>query len=101
MMTRDDLLRAFDACEERLNQGWIRKRPHDHDYVVQGKFVLINDRLRHALWMIHQAREFAAGNPEKAHRWLGFVQGVIWATGLATIEEMKEDNRPQADFVSA
>ena len=101
MMTHDDLVRALTACEQRLDLSWIRKRAHNRDFAISGKFVLINDRLRHALWMVREAREFASGNPDKAHRWLGFAQGVMWATGLATIEDMKDDNRPQADdFVS-
>lgn len=29
---------------------------------------------------------------EKAHRWLGYLQGVLVAFGAATLEEMKETN---------
>jgi len=29
---------------------------------------------------------------EKAMRWLGFIQGVLWATGVRTIDEMRADN---------
>jgi hypothetical protein len=31
---------------------------------------------------------------EKAMRWLGFVQGTLWAMGVRTIEEMKVENMP-------
>lgn len=52
-------------------------------------------QLAHARWMCVEA----ATNPEftegKAKRWLGFVQGVLWSTGVRTIEQMKDDNRPQ------
>jgi len=34
------------------------------------------------------------GRRRKANRWLGFVQGFLWANGIYTIEEMKEHNRP-------
>jgi len=30
---------------------------------------------------------------EKAMRWLGFIQGVLWSTGTRSIDEMREDNR--------
>ena len=32
------------------------------------------------------------GKLEKAFRWLGFVQGVLWASGCRTIAEMRSDN---------
>lgn len=36
----------------------------------------------------------AAGQLEKAFRWLGFVQGVLWVTGVYTIDELRAHNRP-------
>ena len=30
---------------------------------------------------------------EKAMRWLGFIQGVLWICGIYTIDEMREHNR--------
>jgi hypothetical protein len=30
---------------------------------------------------------------EKAMRWLGFVQGVLWVCGVYTLEQLKADNR--------
>lgn len=51
----------------------------------------------HALWMLDRIPEFmAAGRREKAMRWLGFVQGALWAWNYATIDEMKDDNREAA-----
>jgi hypothetical protein len=32
-------------------------------------------------------------NGEKAHRWLGFVQGVLWTQGIFTIDQLRDDNR--------
>lgn len=29
----------------------------------------------------------------KANRWLGFIQGVLWTSGVFTIEDMRDDNR--------
>lgn len=52
------------------------------------------ERLHHASWMCFEIRRFvAAGKIEKAMRWLGFVQGVLWTTETMTLEEMKDDNR--------
>lgn len=30
---------------------------------------------------------------EKVHRWLGFIQGILWTQGIFTINEMREQNR--------
>lgn len=30
---------------------------------------------------------------EKAHRWLGYIQGVLVARGFASLDEMKEVNK--------
>lgn len=52
------------------------------------------DVLGHARWMCSQIPGLVAeGRIEKAQRWLGFVQGVLWASGRKTIESLKEDNR--------
>lgn len=49
---------------------------------------------QHAVWMLCKVPEFfETGREAKAMRWLGFVQGFIWARGYATIDEMKEANR--------
>lgn len=37
---------------------------------------------------------FREGRIEKAFRWLGFVQGCLWATGQYTLDELKNHNRP-------
>jgi hypothetical protein len=31
--------------------------------------------------------------PDKFNRWLGFIQGSMWALGVREIEQMKADNR--------
>jgi hypothetical protein len=50
---------------------------------------------KHVGYMLWQIPQFIKeGRKEKANRWLGFVQGVLWTKGFYTIEEMKEHNRP-------
>lgn len=55
-----------------------------------------NSRLAHVRdRMLPLTNEFAQdGRIEKAFRWLGFIQGVLWCEGIFTIEEMKDHNRP-------
>lgn len=53
----------------------------------------------HALTMCHTAitmlDEAEEANHDKAMRWLGFVQGVLWAAGAFSIDELRNDNRSQ------
>ena len=49
----------------------------------------------HLLSMIPTIRGFIAeGRREKAMRWLGFMQGVLWAEGIYTLHELMDHNRP-------
>src|SRR5688572_13447659 len=44
----------------------------------------------HLSWMLWEACEFYSEDfCEKAHRWLGYVQGVLSSQGMATLDELK------------
>lgn len=48
----------------------------------------------HVLWMCREAQKLAeAGRTEKACRWLGFVQGFLWAKNVFAIEDFKDMGR--------
>lgn len=53
--------------------------------------------LRHALWLTEESRSWGAERIEKKFRWLGFIQGILWMTGEATIEASKNTNKPKED----
>lgn len=51
-------------------------------------------QLEHVNWMCAEIlAALAAGEREKAMRWLGFTQGVLWAQGVYAVNEMREQNR--------
>ena len=53
------------------------------------------DRRCHLHWMCDQIPGFLKeGRREKVMRWLGFIQGTLWALDEYTIEEMKHHNMP-------
>jgi hypothetical protein len=57
--------------------------------------VYVPETYKHLLYMLWQIPHFIKeGRKEKANRWLGFVQGALWANDIYTIEEMKDHNRP-------
>lgn len=45
--------------------------------------------LSHSLWM---TKNMPGGNTKKGHRWLGFIQGVLWANRLFTIDDLRHHN---------
>ncbi len=50
--------------------------------------------LDHVCFMTIEAQEFVNnGRIGKANRWLGFIQGVLWAKGIYTVDKMKDHNR--------
>lgn len=75
-MTNEDIDRALDACADLI---WARSTPP-------------YDRLAHAITMCAKAKAFT--DLGEKNRWLGFIQGVIWSHNLATIDEMREINKP-------
>lgn len=53
------------------------------------------EKLAHLAWMCARSIEFAStGGVDKAFRWLGFVQGVLWMSNIYTINELRDHSRP-------
>jgi hypothetical protein len=54
-------------------------------------------QLEHTAWMcLEIQRALDAGDRERAMRWLGFTQGVLWAHGIYAVDELREQNRAVA-----
>lgn len=66
---------------------------------VEGKDLPIEEikynkhMLNHICWMCQEAQQYVTENSEKTNRWLGFIQGVIWTSGIFTIDDMRDHNR--------
>ncbi len=50
------------------------------------------DQMCHAVWMLDGIIKGYI-QYEKAHRWLGFAQGIIVMRGIATVDDMKFANK--------
>ncbi|MDP3785070.1 MAG: hypothetical protein Q8R12_03275 [bacterium] len=52
-------------------------------------------RLSHLCWMLDEIESFLKdGRRDKAFRWLGFIQGVLWNLEFCSLEDLKNHNRP-------
>lgn len=51
-------------------------------------------KLDHVLWMAHhlESDEAKDYSDAKRNRWLGWMQGVLWAEGVYNLEEQKQHN---------
>lgn len=53
-----------------------------------------NDALKHAAWMCVEARRFLKrGRKDKAARWVGWIQGILWTSGVYSLGDLREHNR--------
>ena len=103
-MTKQTLIRAVGAARttiERHETGARPRRIHDPAWlpVVSGRPhlpALTLTAAEHLLWMCETVLELAELDRfDKAMRWLGFIQGSLWALGWRTIEDVRRDNRKQ------
>jgi hypothetical protein len=92
-VTNEQISEVLAKYEEYLSPYGVPLR-HTSDGVVPDE----TQAARHILWMCGEVRKFLQdGRHEKAHRWLGFIQGVLWKLGHYTISDMRGHNtsRPE------
>lgn len=84
-MTDSEIIEVTDKYRQLLiDRGAVRARGHE----VPNK--------NHLLWMCGQLDDFIRdGRRDKAMRWLGFIQGALWALGIRSVDEMRKDNRSE------
>ena len=87
-MTSEQTIEVLELYDRSLS-GFpaLRASPKDRQPMP-------SESLAHARWMCQEAIALVrAGKADKANRWLGFIQGVLWSAGTFTIDQMKEHNR--------
>lgn len=91
-MTNDQILAVVEKYRAKLQMPasyTVAKRADENSNEHTGQTTY-----NHVLWMLGEIPELLATyKREKAMRWLGFVQGVLWSMGIYSIVDLKEDNR--------
>lgn len=68
--------------------------PHDKTVDILEEVDGVGNVLAHCHGMLDKMEVFVAeGRMDKVFRWLGFIQGCLWATGQHNLEELKNHNR--------
>ena len=91
-MTSEKILEAAKSCKGLLV---VRKIPSIR--FLSDRFPdFESETLAHAHYMLDEIINvfIPAGRLEKAFRWLGFVQGVLWCKQLLIVDNLKDQNRP-------
>jgi hypothetical protein len=100
-MDKEQVIAALEKYEERL-RGFNPERMSG-DEMMKTIITLGHRRaLGHVAWMCTEAKTFVAEDRmEKAMRWLGFIQGVLWMTSFFSVSELKVDNMPKGEEFDA
>jgi len=86
------LLRTEERCPSSNNADPVR---HVSDDPVKDD----RELLSHVRWMLSAIPVLVeGGRRDKSLRWLGFVQGVMWAKGWVTISDLRDCNREEIPY---
>ena len=88
-MTKDQVLAAVKKYDGWLDALNVRSKEVDTSIRMPTR----EQALGHLRWMFGEMATRIAGATGKSDRWIGFVQGVLWFAGFASIDEFKDDNR--------
>jgi hypothetical protein len=70
----------------------LHVKPQRHDGIKPTDEATV--RLEHAGWMCQKIIGYVESDfREKASRWLGFVQGMLWYEQIYSVDEMREHNK--------
>lgn len=86
-MTKKDILRVTQIYRKRLSLEFLESCS------IHGT------NLSHCNNILDNIDIFADKDIEKAFRWIGFVQGVLWAHKIYSIDELREHNKNSLNFI--
>lgn len=90
-MNAPKLIEVIEIYRAKLAHIVPCKEAYPHDVLLRDEW----SALKHARHCLDEIEAFVReGRLEKAFRWLGFVQGVLWACRVYDINELKSHNRP-------
>lgn len=100
-MTPDKVREVLLIYRKKFDELGIPEREYPKDRTPNRATASIDFKnpyyhhLAHCHSMLRKMETFIQeGRMDKVFRWLGFIQGVLWAAGIYTVEEMANHNRP-------
>ncbi len=98
-MTGQKVKTIFQLYLEHLNAahpGIVRQMTEAQTKELS-RGINFENEVSHLKYICVKAQEFVEeGRIEKAMRWLGFIQGVLWSRGYYTLDQLKNHSRPDS-----
>ncbi|MCK5022169.1 MAG: hypothetical protein KAR54_02900 [Candidatus Pacebacteria bacterium] len=89
-MTPQKIKEVIEIYQTRFEKLGIEKTDYPHEKIIDSN----NGILYHCYGMTDKMLKFLEqGRVEKTFRWLGFIQGCLWTSGLYSLEEIKNHNK--------
>ncbi len=96
-MTAEKVRDVLAIYRKKFEELGVVKGEFQSDQIFYPLFSQSNI-LAHCNWMLDEMERFLdKGRMDKVFRWLGFIQGCLWSTGIYSITEMKDHNRQDPD----
>lgn len=93
-MNAEKVQQAIDIYRKKLEELEVSTTPYPHETLLDSSA----RGLEHCHQMLDKMEGFLQENKmEKVFRWLGFVQGVLWAEKIYTIAELANHNRSDSE----
>jgi hypothetical protein len=90
MMTPERVSEVIATYRRVFQRMKVKKIDYPHDKLLS----TTEHGLAHCHGMLDDMERFVKeGDMDKVHRWLGFIQGVLWAQGLYPLDTLREHNR--------
>lgn len=84
------ILKVVQIYRNFFNEKGIEPIDYPHELILDS----IEHGLAHCYGMLEKIEQFVKeGRRDKAFRWLGFIQGVVWATSHYSLEQLMNHNR--------
>lgn len=91
-MKSQQIIDLMDSYELKLGMPAVELIGQNQKYYELSSL----DVLKNAQYMAGRIKQLTgSGDLEKANRWLGFLQGIMWTQNIYTINEMRNQNRPE------
>ena len=89
-MTSEKIREVIERYRQLFEAEGIEKTDYSHEELLESPEL----GLAHCPGMLDKMLGFLEeGRVDKAHRWLGFMQGVLWVNRMFTLDELMEHNR--------
>ncbi|MBI2673838.1 MAG: hypothetical protein HYX23_00980 [Candidatus Zambryskibacteria bacterium] len=90
-MIPEKVIEVIETYRSIFAERNIGKIDYPHDDLLDGEV----HGLEHCHGMLDKMAEFVhEGRMEKVFRWLGFVQGTLWAFRVFPLTDLKNHNQP-------